>query len=119
MSKGCNCCDYAAHILERKDFRQSKGDGPEEMPHRKKRGKNKGAPKGDHKHLWETNGWERKFKTHYKFNPEGDIWGNKWKMITDYSKWYFVRHYECLICGKPGKRQEDFPKGWSHFWYGN
>lgn len=60
MSKGCGCC--VERRMDRKEFRQDHGGGPEEIPHRKKgRGKkycrkNKGPHVMDCVTEWQTYG---------------------------------------------------------------
>lgn len=94
MSKGCGCC--AERRQDRKEFRQCHGGGPEELPHRGKRPKNKGARKTDHKHIWETNGWEKQHHAKYVAGVG---------YVRDPDRFYLVRNYECLECGKRGKRE--------------
>lgn len=75
--------------LDRRDFRDNHGGGPEEIPHKKVgRKKGRGTKRSDHKHIWETNG------------PETvNLWsGNTYK----------ITHYECLECGKRGNVKFDW-----------
>jgi hypothetical protein len=52
MSKGCGCC--VSLRMERKDFRQDHGGGPEELPHRKKGVGKKYCRKNKGPHVFDT-----------------------------------------------------------------
>lgn len=75
MSKSCSCCDDLRN--NRRDFRQSKGDGPEEMPHRKK-------------------GRGKKFCKKNK----GDHVYDEWTEWSTYATWRY--RYRMCKCGKRG-----------------
>ncbi len=102
MSKGCGCCANVS--ISRRDFRNG-ADIPEEMPHKKAgRKKGKGTKRSDHKHIWETNGWEKVYR--YKNIYNNGVWQGT---ILDKTNWYLIRRYECLECGKAGKVNYQWP----------
>lgn len=89
--------------LNRRDFRDDHGSGPEEMPHVKPgRKKGRGTERADHKHIYETNGWEKQY--HSKWSPVHGFY------IADKTRWYLIRKYECLECGKKGKTEYDWKR---------
>ena len=104
---GCGCSECTAPN-EYKDFRQSKGDGPEEMPHRKKRNLKAKGKVYDHKHIYENDGWEKR----YRYS-----WVKDKGMVLDKTKWCLVRPWVCLICGKTDRIDREYPQGGRSRWF--
>ena len=102
--RGRNTCwdPWHERSLDRRDFRDDHGSGPEEMPH-KKAGKKKGKARSDHKHIYESDGWEQHYATK-AVNVNG-----VWKYYKDSTRpIYKSRTFFCLECGKQGKREYDW-----------
>jgi hypothetical protein len=89
----CNC-DYCLSAGNRKDFQHTKG-GPEVAPHRKKKGKTKPFSRVDHKHIYDTNGWYKQFRSRWDRERGG--------YYVDFDRWYWIRDYVCIECDKHQK----------------
>lgn len=99
--KGCGCSECTAPN-KYKDFRQSKGDGPEEMPHRKKKNLKAKGKVYDHRHIIETDGWEKQY--HSMWNRERGCY------VRNPDRWYFIRKWICLECGEVKKTEYEWKR---------
>ena len=97
--KNCSCYDCTWR-RERQEFLHTH-DGPEEMPHRKKKSIKGRRKVYDHKHLYENNGWEK----HYRWIYEAG------RLAQDKTRWCMMRPWICLFCGKTEKVEREYPPG--------